>query len=352
MKKIISLVICIVLCMSLASICFASQPVGEFEPYINGYNDGSVRPNGEIQRCEIAKILAIITNSYIDDGMYKINDVPKDNWAYKYIYGIVSYGIMDVDNVKIKSGEISPNKLIHAIYVNTNISETPTNLIGKSDYIDTLPNKDEIYAFVAAINKSANNLASLTGENIMNESGFKIDKFDGCDMNSPTYNVFTVGLFLNILKYGNYDISYDKIAADLGCSIEELSGDDIIKNADSEISANFRPNDKLTRIELAKSLYKILDGSYAQVYYNNAFSDITNLSDDDKIAINYLNEHGIIKGKSDGMFHPNDTITRAEVVVMINRAFGDKLKSKPLTREIPWDLKGHWAEQEFIKAMA
>lgn len=348
MKKILGIVLSAVLLMGCCTTAYANVEVDTFKPYINGYDDGTVKPDGLIQRNEIAKILSVITGEETENNLYEINDVPKDNWCYEHIYKMVTLGIMDLDNIEIKSGTLSTNKIISAIYNGTNISITPQNFVNKTPEIDALGNSNEIYSFVASITSACNKMASETGVNVM-ESG---DNFLSIDVNlldKNQFTPFTVATFLYILENGGYKVDYVKIANQLGVKVSEINSFDINK-ADNSISGNFRPDDKLTRTELAVALYRIMDGSKSQGYSKNAFDDMENLTTEQKIAINYLVEKGIVKGKEDGLFHPTDNISRAEVVVMINRAFGDKLQSDTGV-SIPVDLAGHWSEKEFVRAL-
>lgn len=68
----------------------------------------------------------------------------------------------------------------------------------------------------------------------------------------------------------------------------------------------------------------------------------------DEFSIKQLIEKGVIKGYADGNFRPDNHITRAEFVTLINRAFGFT-KETNITYK---DLKeSHWAYNEFKKAV-
>ncbi|QDQ02598.1 glycoside hydrolase [Lysinibacillus fusiformis] len=83
----------------------------------------------------------------------------------------------------------------------------------------------------------------------------------------------------------------------------------------------FEPNSRITRAQLSAILSRILDypldNTNEYPFYDVqkghwAYSDILKLS-----------SHGIIKGKEDGGFYPNDFVKRAQMAAMVNRASGD-----------------------------
>lgn len=83
----------------------------------------------------------------------------------------------------------------------------------------------------------------------------------------------------------------------------------------------FEPNARITRAQLSAMLSRILDyplnDTMESPFYDVqkghwAYEDILKLS-----------SKGIIKGKEDGGFHPNDFISRAQMAAMVNRASED-----------------------------
>ena len=76
----------------------------------------------------------------------------------------------------------------------------------------------------------------------------------------------------------------------------------------------FRPNRKITRAEFAAIAARFLSD---EVTVSNSFSDISGHWAED--AINRAVKAGWIQGYSDGTFRPDQYITRAEAVTMINR---------------------------------
>ncbi|MGC5771273.1 S-layer homology domain-containing protein [Paenibacillus pabuli] len=100
----------------------------------------------------------------------------------------------------------------------------------------------------------------------------------------------------------------------------------------------FKPNQPLTRAEMA-SLVALL-GSASEIS-GDGFSDIG--SHWAKEAILKAQSAGILKGYSDGTFRPNALLTRAEAVAAINRALGRAPLtnvSQPQWKDVP---STHWA---------
>lgn len=113
---------------------------------------------------------------------------------------------------------------------------------------------------------------------------------------------------------------------------------------------NFRPEDPITRGEFAQMIVTSLKGTLTK----SDFSDIEENSA--KEAIELVAQNGIILGYGDKTFRPNDTITRAEAVTMLNRMFERTTTPDDLTNVSENSIKkfndvsGHWAEYDIIDA--
>lgn len=106
-------------------------------------------------------------------------------------------------------------------------------------------------------------------------------------------------------------------------------GDESIIKGDGE---NFRPNDKITRQEVAVIVAKLqadksIETIEKDVNNNDVHKvvEVTNFKDYKSIkpwadeSVEYLNNNGIVKG-DEGYFNPTQAITRAEALVMVQRA--------------------------------
>ena len=89
-------------------------------------------------------------------------------------------------------------------------------------------------------------------------------------------------------------------------------------------SANgyFRPNDAITRAELAAMLAAFTDTTRAANYFNDVTANYWAAN-----AIAVCAKLGWITGYPDGSFRPDRNVTRAELMAMINRATGRAPKS-------------------------
>lgn len=67
-------------------------------------------------------------------------------------------------------------------------------------------------------------------------------------------------------------------------------------------------------------------------------------------ACMYFFDAGIIKGYPDGSFKPDNLVTRAEAVTMLNRMLNGMLKYNT-NGKVPADTAGHWAEADIAKVM-
>lgn len=107
-------------------------------------------------------------------------------------------------------------------------------------------------------------------------------------------------------------------------------------------SNNFYPENYITRIAAINMIYNALNnagmvGSYATTDVARFADRDTLLNVTDKIAAGTLANIGILSGNSDGNLYPNDTLTRAEMAVIIaktseyvdskNIEFADKKKA-------------------------
>ncbi|WP_342415996.1 S-layer homology domain-containing protein [Paenibacillus sp. FSL R10-2782] len=111
---------------------------------------------------------------------------------------------------------------------------------------------------------------------------------------------------------------------------------------------SFKPDGKITRAEFAvvlSSVFDIKGGNNTSVSLKDVGSHWA------KDAIKKLVEAGVISGYEDGMFKPDNTITREEMVVLLSRILNLNNVSKDTTRGNFDDVKGSYAANE-IKAEA
>ena len=114
---------------------------------------------------------------------------------------------------------------------------------------------------------------------------------------------------------------------------------------------SIRPNDKITRAELAE-LISHIDKKNNTVA---PFEDVKGHKFEAAINQAYGNER--IKGYPDGTFKPDNTITRAEVATMLNKLYDrypDKnfidAKQNLVHNYKDMSYKGHWGYYELVEA--
>lgn len=78
-----------------------------------------------------------------------------------------------------------------------------------------------------------------------------------------------------------------------------------------------RPDDPLTRGELAQALYALLDADNKGASFANPFPDVTDPACAQAVA--YLTSYGILTGYADGTFRPDAPVSRAAFAVALHR---------------------------------
>lgn len=111
-----------------------------------------------------------------------------------------------------------------------------------------------------------------------------------------------------------------------------------------------RPDNMITRAEFASMLARCMD--IFPVDGEDRFGDIANF-DWCRQQINALADMGIVSGYDGGMFLPDNLISRAETVAMINRMLDREMTEEILERiNCPFDdiTSSHWAYNDILLA--
>ena len=108
-----------------------------------------------------------------------------------------------------------------------------------------------------------------------------------------------------------------------------------------------RPNNNITRAEVATIFFRLLheDVRDRHMTQDNDFTDVTE-GQWFNCAISTMSSMGIINGYPDGTFRPNDAISRAEFAAIAARF--DKRSADTMARFT--DIRGHWAANEISVA--
>ncbi len=82
------------------------------------------------------------------------------------------------------------------------------------------------------------------------------------------------------------------------------------------------PNGEITRAEIATVIFRLLKEEVREQYWSkeNSFPDVE-ITDWYNNAVSTLEKLGVVAGKDDGLFHPDDPITRAEMATMMVRLY-------------------------------
>ncbi len=112
----------------------------------------------------------------------------------------------------------------------------------------------------------------------------------------------------------------------------------------------YNPNTNITRAEFVELAYLSCILSEGK---NVTFKDVDE-SNKYYTAIMAAAASGLVNGYGDGTFGPDKTITRAEVVTVINRMLGllsnEKTINKANLDRVFGDISGHWAEYQILMA--
>ena len=126
-----------------------------------------------------------------------------------------------------------------------------------------------------------------------------------------------------------------------------LNGDDHFAYIQGYADGTVRPNNYITRAQVATIFFRLLD---ADVRDDNltTYNDFSDVAEDywANTAISTMTKLGVINGYKDGNFRPNAYITRAEFAAICAR-FDDTVKSGNSSFT---DINGHWAKAEIERA--
>lgn len=136
----------------------------------------------------------------------------------------------------------------------------------------------------------------------------------------------------------DYDITYvDGLLEGIPYLVKDVHFNYIMGYRDGTI----RPNNNISRAEVATIFFRLLTDE-SRDYYWQKTNDFTDVSDTywASPAISTLTNAGILKGFTDGTFRPNEPVTRAQMATIIARFA--KLTENTMTFN---DIKGHWAQE-------
>jgi hypothetical protein len=139
-------------------------------------------------------------------------------------------------------------------------------------------------------------------------------------------------------------------------AIDFMANREILKGKSEGV---FAPQDSITRAEFAKTIVALLELKNDTTKLDQSFNDVAK-TDWYYEYVQIAFQYGIIQGKNDTTFAPNDLITRQEMAVMISRTMKAVGKAEILlplqAKEMLNTYKDHnqvaeWAEQDIAFAV-
>ena len=270
--------------------------------------------------------------------------------------------VEEPEKVKLKVSDYSKTKTQYTIYSSKN--KTVDIEVEALDYVDdtyiTVKYPEgKTYKIILSVSekkvyktdgfdKTGANFILKEGlqpNNVVLNTGYIAGYTDGTfgPLNNITRQEF--GVILARIVNFNGDIKSEDFIFDVKAdwsrdSIAKLSAMGAIRN-----DAAFRPNDYITRYEVAEMLYNILDLSSYSI--TCPLTDVGNTLLDKKISKCW--NAGILAGYEDGTFKGDRNITRAEAVVLVNRIFYAN-SSTYKTNTFPDVSPNYWAYNHILKA--
>ena len=130
---------------------------------------------------------------------------------------------------------------------------------------------------------------------------------------------------------------------------DSLNGEDHFAYVQGYADGTVRPNTPVTRAQVATILFRLLDESVRKEYLteSNTFTDVA-ANYWANTAISTMANMGVFKGRTADRFDPNAPITRGEFAAVCARFDDSKVK----TTETYSDINGYWAANEILRAAA
>lgn len=193
------------------------------------------------------------------------------------------------------------------------------------DYDDAKSKYARFYIDTPIVIDPAGGSARLNNMPFANKQSFKIDKdYTLSDAARTGYTFYG----WDLTKSGNtytFTAMWTKATSTVPYM---LNGEDHYAYIKGYPNGSFKPNATITRAEAASIFYRLLTDSTRKTYSTtyNTFKDVPAKAWYNT-AVSTMAKLGIVNGGSDGYFRPNDPITRAEIAAMIARCDGNSYGS-------------------------
>jgi len=136
------------------------------------------------------------------------------------------------------------------------------------------------------------------------------------------------------------DVAADAWYRPYAATLESLGALDVF-------DGEFKADQPITRSELVEIIYAVSDTNMQSIRLEYV-SDV-DPEEDYYDAVMFAVATGIIAGYPDGTFKPDNKITRAETVTIVNRMLGRTANAGAASTKFS-DVSGHWAEGQVISA--
>ena len=224
--------------------------------------------------------------------MAQINEINPEAQVYVMGYYNPFYYMSEDMQPLLKQLLDMLNKAIATGLVGTQAIFVPTGDVIASNYMTYLPNPGNIHLSEAGYKKVTEQF--WTDMRTANPGG---------EASSPVADPTTPKVFSDIANHG------------LKSYIEQAAAAKIIGGYSD---GTFKPDQNLTRVQAVSIIVSALGLKTEEVA---PFGDTGNYADKTKADINAAYKYGIIKGNK-GNFNPSDLVTRAQLALMIERAYG------------------------------
>ena len=207
----------------------------------------------------------------------------------------------------------------------TKNSQADTYDIFYYDFDDAKSEYARFYIDTPIVIDPAGGSARLNNMPFANKQSFKIDKdYTLSDAARTGYTFYG----WDLTKSGNtytFTAMWTKATSTVPYM---LNGEDHYAYIKGYPNGSFKPNATITRAEASSIFYRLLTDSTRRTYSTsyNTFKDVPAKAWYNT-AVSTMAKLGIVNGGSDGCFRPNDPITRAEIAAMIARCDGNSYGS-------------------------
>ena len=262
----------------------------------------TVNPNGGT---------AYLDSTYVD--RQTVLSVTKNVTLYDAVR--TGYTVYGWDKTYDRSGQ----PVFTAMWTKNGQSETYS--VFYYDYDDAKSEYARFYIDTPIVIDPNGGSARLNNMPFVNKQSFKIDKdYTLSDAARTGYTFYGWDLTKSGSTY-TFTAMWSKTTSTVPYM---LNGEDHYAYIKGYPNGSFKPNATITRAEAASIFYRLLTDTTRRTYTTsyNTFKDVPAKAWYNT-AVSTMAKLGIVNGGSDGYFRPNDPITRAEIAAMIARCDGN-----------------------------